>query len=328
MRRLVQGLVVLVLTATPIPGPPDLTVPTGAVPAGTSFTARAGGYDCTDVLATFNGTPNAKPFPVQNGKSDVTVEVPADLASGEYELEVYCDEGVDKAIRTVQVVGAPSQASIVLSPRSARPGDLVTVDGTGFDDCVVRGSSISATPDPQPVIVTLDRATVATEPVGAIAPDTGNFHATFTVQPGTAATDHVVTATCPKRFVRGSSTATATLTVLGPPGPSPSPVPPGGGGSGGSPRQLPGGDPPAGSGSWIAPIGIIAVIAAIGLVALRRRLRPAGAAAAPLPVPRSSPGLPHVAARAAGLGSGPAQISPGPGRDVAVRVVARTGGVR
>jgi hypothetical protein len=328
MRRLVQGLVVLVLTATPIPGAPDLTVPTDAVPAGTSFTAHASGYNCTDVLATFNGTPNAKLFPTQKGKSDVIVEVPADLDSGEYELEVYCDEGVDKAIRTVRVVGAPRQPSIVLSPRSARLGDLVTVTGTGFDDCVVSGSSISATPDPQPVTVTLDGATVATQPVGATSPDTGTFRATFTVQPGTVAAAHEVIATCPNRFVRGSSTATATLTVLGSPGPSPTPVPPGSGGSGGSPRQLPGGDPPAGSGSGIAPIAIVAVIAAIGLVALRRRLRPAGAAAAPLPVPRPSQGLPHVAARAAGLGSGPAQISPVPGRDVSIRVVARTGGVR
>jgi hypothetical protein len=169
---------------------------------------------------------------------------------------------------------------------------------------------------------------VATQPVGTTAPDTGTFRARFTVQPGTAAADHEVLATCPKRFVRGSSTAAATLTVLGSPGPSPTTVPPGGGGSGGSTRQPPGGDPPSEPGSGIAPIGIIAVVAAIGLVALRRRLRPAGAAAAPVPVPRSSQGLPHVAARAAGLGSGPAQISPGPGRDVAVRVVAHTGGVR
>ncbi len=238
--------------------------------------------------------------------------------------------------KDVQVVGPTSRQRIALSPGSAQPGAVVTVDGTAFDDCIDDFATHDGTPAPVQVSITLDSTVVGAVPVTEGGPSAGTFRTTFTVPTDISSGDHQVAALCRNRFLPGNSAATATLTVGSAPGRSTTPGPPPGGGGGGDPGtsqrggQGSGGSAPQTNGpaGGIALIGTVAVIAAIGLVALRRRLRPAGAAAATLPVPRSSQGLPHVAARAAGLGSGPAQISPGHGRDVAIRVVARTGGVR
>jgi len=335
MRRLVQGLVMLVLATAPHPPPPYLFLTdTRIVPGGTVDFGGAE-FTCPSVLATLGADPLGDEIAVRpDGTFDArNVPVPADAPPGATRIEVSCISKNEYQSVDVQVVGAAALQRIALSPRSVQPGAVVTVDGTAFGDCIDDYTTHDGTPTPVQVSITLDDAVVATVPVTEVGPGTGTFHTTFSVPPGTSAADHPVTATCRNRFLPGSSTATATLTVLGATGPSPTPVQPGSGGSGGSVPQVgigPSGSQGGSSGGsdgGIALIGAIAV-AAIGFVALRRRLRTAGATTVPPPRTPAQQRPPNVVARAAGHSSGPARVTPGPGRDVSVRVVARPGGVR
>jgi hypothetical protein len=345
MRRLVPGLVSWLLVLAPSG---SIFIDEGGVfvPGGT-FSVGVDGFACSEVQIRLGGRLLGT---VHSGPPGAILDIPADIPPGEQTLKASCgnDDATTKQVRVVP--GATHGQRIALSPAAAEPGTSVTVGGTGFDDCITGYGTHDGGQRPVDVSVALDGTPVATVPVAETPGTKGTFRTSFPLRPDLPAGDHQVTASCPNRFLPGSSTAAATLTVTAA-GPSPTPVPPRGGGNPGGPGgsaqgggdpadtapQVPaypgpgtyggGGSSPSSSSIPAVIGGAAVVIAAIGAVALRRRLRPAGAMPAPVP-PRPSGRLPIVVARPAGMSSPPARLRTGPGRDVAVRVVARHGGVR
>ncbi|MGI5127135.1 hypothetical protein ACQEVB_10025 [Pseudonocardia sp. CA-107938] len=321
MRRLVQGLVALVLTTTPHPPPPTLFVPDGPIVPGMILDIGGTDFTCATVLATIGADPLGDPIAVRpNGTFTERVQIPADTRPGPTSIEASCVE--DRKVhqsKDVTVVGPANRQRIVLTPRSARPGGTVAVEGTGFDDCIDDFTTHDGRPAPVEVAITLDGALVASETVQEGASNRGTFRTTFTVPSGIATADHQVVATCQNRFLPGTSTATGTLTVgtgTGPTTAEPRPSVP----------YVPQPGPPPHEGGSGLGIGVAVgvVVAALAFAALRRRPRPVAAAAPP--IPRQSRGrLPDVAARSAGMTVGPV-VPPGPGSgaDVSVRVVARS----
>ncbi|GAA5152653.1 hypothetical protein GCM10023321_21730 [Pseudonocardia eucalypti] len=330
--RLLSSLLMAVplVTAAGVQASPSSTTPGGQV------TVTGSGFDCAtpdlpsravEVYATGpSSDPANRPAPVQVepdqfGYFRATLIFPPTAPSGEYTVAAWCAAGTHDGpgITTKVTVTAPPE-ELRLSPGSVAAGGSVTATGSGFVKCAAAGARVAIRFEDATGTALTDTAVTAA----------GTFSASFRVPAGTPPAGYGVAAECTATETGEYASAPLTVTAA-PRTTTPGPTTPRTASPDtGTPET---GTPGTGQGSSGTPGGpgtytegpdpsgllvLLAVVAALvgGAVLVRKLLRGR---------PGKSPGPPPVIHASAGPPEpGTTRLRTGPGRALAIRVLARS----